>query len=102
MWMDAYVQQDLDPATDRRIRPRGHPASPGAQRRIDARSESVVAEPSAIHPERRDLVAAALGRAGGRSMDTPRFFDMHFWANDVPIKPARALRAALDLTTSRP
>lgn len=34
--------------------------------------------------------------------DQPRLFYMHFWANDDPIKLARALRAALDQTSSRP
>jgi uncharacterized protein DUF1259 len=34
-------------------------------------------------------------------MDTPRLFYMHFWANDEPLKLARALRAALDQTNSR-
>ena len=34
--------------------------------------------------------------------DTPRLFYMHFWANDDPIKLARALKAALDLTATRP
>ena len=33
-------------------------------------------------------------------MDTPRLFYMHFWANDEPIKLARALKAALDQTNS--
>jgi hypothetical protein len=35
-------------------------------------------------------------------MDTPRLFYMHFWANDEPTKLAKALRAALDQTNSRP
>jgi len=34
-------------------------------------------------------------------MDTPRLFYMHFWANDDPVKLARALKAALDVTNSR-
>jgi hypothetical protein len=34
-------------------------------------------------------------------MDTPRLFYMHFWANDDPMKLARALKAALDQTNSR-
>jgi len=33
--------------------------------------------------------------------DEPRLFFMHFWANDDALKLASALRAALDLTTSR-
>src|SRR5438477_4401830 len=35
-------------------------------------------------------------------MDTPRLFYMHFWANDDAVKLARALKAALDQTNSRP
>jgi uncharacterized protein DUF1259 len=35
-------------------------------------------------------------------MDTPRLFYMHFWADDDPIKLAQALKAALDLTATRP
>jgi len=35
-------------------------------------------------------------------MDSPRLFYMHFWANDDPAKLARALKAALDQTNSRP
>jgi hypothetical protein len=35
-------------------------------------------------------------------MDTPRLFYMHFWANDDPIRLARALKAALDLTATKP
>jgi hypothetical protein len=34
--------------------------------------------------------------------DQPRLFYMHFWANDDPIKLARALRAALDQTNTKP
>jgi hypothetical protein len=34
-------------------------------------------------------------------MDTPRLFYMHFWANDEPVKLARALRTALDQTNSQ-
>ena len=34
--------------------------------------------------------------------DEPRLFYVHFWANDDPIKLARALRAALDQTSSKP
>ena len=34
-------------------------------------------------------------------MDSPRLFYMHFWANDDPLKLARALKAALDQTNSR-
>ena len=34
--------------------------------------------------------------------DSPRLFYMHFWANDEPVKLAQALKAALDLTNSRP
>jgi len=33
--------------------------------------------------------------------DNPRLFYMHFWANDDPLKLARALMAALDQTNSR-
>jgi hypothetical protein len=33
--------------------------------------------------------------------DTPRLFSMHFWANDVPVKLAQGLKAALDQTNSR-
>ena len=34
--------------------------------------------------------------------EQPRFFFMHFWANDDALKLARGLRAALDRTNSRP
>src|SRR5262244_1516325 len=34
--------------------------------------------------------------------DTPRLFYMHFWANDDPARLAQGLKAALDLTNSRP
>jgi hypothetical protein len=34
-------------------------------------------------------------------MDAPRLFYMHFWANDDPVKLARALKAALDQTNSQ-
>jgi len=33
--------------------------------------------------------------------DSPRLFYMHFWANDDPIKLARALKEALDRTNSQ-
>src|SRR5213594_2686932 len=33
--------------------------------------------------------------------DTPRLFYMHFWANDDPVKLARGLKAALELTNSK-
>jgi hypothetical protein len=33
--------------------------------------------------------------------DTPRLFYMHFWANEDPIKLARALKEALDRTNSQ-
>jgi hypothetical protein len=35
-------------------------------------------------------------------MDTPRLFYMHFWANDDPARLAQGLKAALDLTNSKP
>jgi hypothetical protein len=35
-------------------------------------------------------------------MDTPRLFYMHFWATDDPARLAQGLKAALDLTNSRP
>lgn len=34
--------------------------------------------------------------------ETPRLFFMHFWANDDALQLARGLRAALDLTNTRP
>ena len=34
-------------------------------------------------------------------MDTPRRFDMHFWATDDAVKLARGLKAALDQTNSQ-
>jgi hypothetical protein len=33
-------------------------------------------------------------------METPRLFYVHFWANDDPVKLARALKAALGQTNS--
>jgi hypothetical protein len=33
--------------------------------------------------------------------DEPRLFFMHFWANDIVVKLAHGLRAALDKTNSK-
>ena len=57
-----------------------------------------------------NAVARALRRSGIEVtaihnhglMDTPRLFYMHFWANDDPARLAQGLRAALDLTNSKP
>jgi|ERR1041384_302604 biotin operon repressor len=58
---------------------------------------------SEVNPVIRELRKAGIQITALHSHmldESPRLFFMHFWANDQPVKLARALRAALEKTNS--
>jgi hypothetical protein len=59
---------------------------------------------SEVNPVIRELRAGGVDVTALHSHmldEQPRFFFMHFWANDDALKLARTLRAALDRTNRR-
>ncbi len=76
-------------------------ASGGGKAIITGDFVMIAHEVNAVIRALRDNGIEAVSLHNHLLTEEPRLFFMHFWANDDPVRLARGLRAALDLTNSK-